>query len=271
MPLLRLFGSLRRLCHPLALLLLATSPLLALAQSGMRDLPLGGNDGRGDSVLPLYVAGHPQAQATVILLPGGDAGIGRITDGEPGSGNFLVRSREMFREAGFNVVIAFRASDLKELNYRYRAGPAHMGELEKVVDFAAREFGKPVWLVGTSLGTISSAAAAIALGPKLAGLVLTASITHRVHGGVQNQELGRIQVPVLVVHHLRDACWACVPDEARRMAIGFRSASVSKFVMVEGGSNPQGDPCQARHWHGFIGYEKETVKLITDWMLKPQA
>ena len=146
-----------------------------------------------------------------------------------------------------------------------------MGELEKVVDFAAREFGKPVWLVGTSLGTVSGTAAAIALGPKVAGLVLTASITHRVHGGVQNQGIGRIQVPVLVVHHLRDACWACVPDEARRMATGFRSATVSKFVMVEGGSNPQGDPCQAWHWHGFIGYEKETVKLITDWMLKPQA
>ncbi len=249
----------------LALILLAASPLLVFAQSGMRDLSLG----RGDAVQPLYVAGHPQAQATIVLLPGGDSGVGRVKDGEPGSGNFLVRSREIFREAGFNVVVAFRPSDLKELDYRYRTGREHMGELEKVVDFAAREFGKPVWLVGTSRGTVSGTAAAIALGPKVAGLVLTSSVTSRAPGAVPSQDIGSIKVPVLVVHHQRDACRICVPEEARRMASGFRSAPVRKFVMIEGGSDPEGDPCEARHWHGFINYEKETVKLITDWIIKP--
>ena len=58
-----------------SLLLLSLAPLLALAQApaGMRELPLG----RGDAFLPIYVAGNPQAQATVILLPGGDAGTGK--------------------------------------------------------------------------------------------------------------------------------------------------------------------------------------------------
>jgi pimeloyl-ACP methyl ester carboxylesterase len=127
-----------------------------------------------------------------------------------------------------------------------------------------------VWLVGTSRGTVSGTAAAIALGPKIAGLVLTASITSRAFGAVPTQDIGKIQVPVLVLHHQRDACRLCVPDEARRMTAGFRSASVRKFIMVDGGSDPEGDPCEARHWHGFINYEKEAVKLLTDWMLKPQ-
>lgn len=270
MPLLRLLYPLhllRILRRPLVLLLLAASPLLALAQTGMRDLPLG----RGDAVLPIYVAGNPQAKATLILLPGGDAPVGRVRDGEPGNGNFLVRAREMFREAGFNVVIAFRASDMNRLDYPYRAGPAHMGELDKVVDFAAREFGKPVWLVGTSRGTVSGTAASIALGPKVAGLVLTSSVTNRAYAAVPTQEISSIKVPVLVVHHQRDACRLCVPDEARRMVSGFRSASVRKFIMIDGGSDPEGDPCEARHWHGFIHYEQETVKLITDWILNPQG
>ncbi len=251
------------------LLLLSLAPLLALAQvqSGMRELPLG----RGDAFMPIYVAGNPQAQATVILLPGGDAGTGKIQNGEPGNGNFLVRSRELFKAAGFNVVIAFRASDLKELDYRYRAGQAHVGELEKAIDFAAREFGKPVWLAGTSRGTVSGTAAAIALGPKVAGLVLTSSVTTRAYGAVPTQDIGSIQVPVLVVHHQRDACKVCLPEEARRMTGSFRSAPVRKFVMVDGGSDPEGDPCEARHWHGFINYEKEAVKLLTEWMLKPQG
>ncbi len=255
--------------HFASLLLLSLTPLLALAQApaGMRELPLG----RGDAYLPIYVAGHPQAQATMVLLPGGDAGTGKIQNGEPGNGNFLVRSRELFKAAGFNVVIAFRASDLKQLDYPYRAGKVHTGELEKVIDLAAQEFGKPVWLVGTSRGTVSGTAAAIALGPKVAGLVLTSSITNRNVGAVPTQDIGSIKVPVLVVHHQRDACRACVPEEARRMTGSFSSATVRKFVMVDGGSDPEGDPCEARHWHGFINYEKETVKLMTDWMRKPQG
>ena len=253
---------------PWLVFLAATMVTLTTAvHAQMREMPLG----RGDAFLPVYVAGNPQATATVVLLPGGDAGTGRIQGGEPGNGNFLVRTREIFKAEGFNVVIAFRASDLKELDYRYRAGKDHAAELEKVVDLAAREFGKPVWLVGTSRGTVSGTSAAIALGPKVAGLVLTSSVTTKAFGAVPTQDIGSLKIPVMVVHHQRDACKVCQPDEARRMTPGFKSAPVKKFVMVEGGSDPEGDPCEARHWHGFINYEKEAVKLISDWIRNPQS
>lgn len=249
------------------LLFLVLQTLLAQAQTGMRQLPLD----RGDAFVPLYVAAHPQAQATLVLLPGGDAGTGKVQDGEPGSNNFLVRSRNLFREAGFNLVIAFRPSDLPELDYPYRAGTTHVAELERVIDFAAKAFGKPVWLVGTSRGTVSGTAAAIALGPKVAGLVLTATITSKAVGAVPTQDIGSIRVPVLMVHHQRDACSVCRPDEARRTLPGFRGAPVRKFIMVEGGSGPTADPCGALHWHGFIRYESESVKFITDWIKNPQS
>jgi len=51
----------------------------------------------------------------------------------------------------------------------------------------------------------------------------------------------------------------------------MKSAPVKKFIMIEGGSDPQGEPCEAKHWHGFINYEKETVKRITDWIQNPQS
>jgi hypothetical protein len=41
--------------------------------------------------------------------------------------------------------------------------------------------------------------------------------------------------------------------------------------MIEGGSNPEGDPCEGKHWHGFMNFEKETVKIITDWIKNPQS
>ena len=31
------------------------------------------------------------------------------------------------------------------------------------------------------------------------------------------------------------------------------------------------DVCAAKHWQGFINCEKETVKVITDWIKSPQS
>lgn len=240
----------------------------ALAQEGMVQIDMG----RGDARLPAYVMPHANATATLILLPGGDAGTGKISEGKPGSGNFLSRSRDDFHAANFNVIVAYRASDLNQLDYGYRVSKDHVGELAKVIAYAKQQFGKPIWLVGTSRGTVSGTAAAIALGDaEVQGLVLTSSVTSKRPGAIATQNIASLKIPVLVLHHKNDACKICVPYEASRITADLKSAPVKKFIMVEGGSDPEGDPCEAKHWHGFIHYEKETVKLITDWVKNPQG
>lgn len=77
-------------------------------------------------------------------------------------------------------------------------------------------------------------------------------------------------MPILVIHHKLDACLICVPSEASEILTRLKSAPIKKFVLIEGGSNPEGDPCHAMHWHGYINFEKETVKTITDWIKNPQ-
>ena len=67
-----------------------------------------------------------------------------------------------------------------------------------------------------------------------------------------------------------DGCKICDPSRAREINNYLTSSPVKNFIMVEGGSNPTGDYCQALHWHGFINYEQETTKMITDWIKKPQ-
>ena len=62
------------------------------AQEGMLQLDIS----RNGAHLPLYVMSNPNALATLILLPGGDAGTDNIVEGKPSSGNFLVRSKEHF-------------------------------------------------------------------------------------------------------------------------------------------------------------------------------
>ncbi|MEI6791314.1 MAG: hypothetical protein WCK42_09050 [Myxococcaceae bacterium] len=237
------------------------------AEEGMLKLDVS----RNGAHLPLYVMSNPNALATLILLPGGDAGTDNIVEGKPSSGNFLVRSKEHFFNESFNVVVMFRASDLSQLGYPYRV-KEHVAEIAKVISFSKERFGKPIWLVGTSRGTVSGTAAAIALGNKeVQGLVLTASVTNRVVGAIKTQSIDELKMPVLVVHHKNDACKICVPSEASRITSDLKSSPAKRFVMIEGGSDPEGDPCRAKHWHGFINYEKETVKIITDWIKNPAS
>jgi hypothetical protein len=242
--------------------------LLASAQESLVPMVIG----RGEARLPTYVMPNPSATATIILLPGGDAGTGNIVDGKPTSGNFLSRTRSEFYAAGFNVIVVYRATDLNGLDYGYRTSKEHVGELAKVIAYAKQNFGKPVWLVGTSRGTVSGTAAAIALGDsEVQGLVLTSSVTSKKAGAIATQNIASLKIPILVVHHKNDSCKICVPYEASRIITDLKSAPVKKFIMIEGGSEPEGGPCEGKHWHGFINYEKETAKIITDWIKNPQS
>ena len=52
-----------------------------------------------------------------------------MRDGRPQSGNFLVRSRDLFAAEGFNVAIVGRPSDVADMDTGFRAGAAHMQDL----------------------------------------------------------------------------------------------------------------------------------------------
>jgi hypothetical protein len=95
------------------------------------------------------------AMATLVLLPGGAGSIG-LRDGQPQSGNFLVRSRELFRAQGFEVAIVGRPSDVNDLDDAFRASAPQVEDLRHVVEDLRRRSGRPIWLVGTSRGTVSA-------------------------------------------------------------------------------------------------------------------
>jgi len=189
----------------------------------------------------------------------------------PTSQNFLVRTRDDFAAKGFNVAVVNRPSD-KELDYDFRISPEHIKDLREVAGYVKKDAGLPVWLVGTSRGTVSAAAAAIAFGnEELAGIALTSSVTSRKRtGNLPGQKLEAIRLPVLVVHHEKDECSVTVPTQARWIIDGLKNAPVKKLIMVSGGANPLGDPCENQHWHGFVGMEKEAVEIVTDWIKNPK-
>jgi len=210
------------------------------------------------------------ASATLVLLPGGAGGMG-LRDGQPQSGNFLVRSRDLFAAEGFNVAIVGRPSDVADMDTAFRISVAHIDDLRRVIDDLRARSAAPLWLVGTSRGTVSAAAAAIAIGaPQLAGVVLTSSITaFRLPGAVPTQRLSDVHVPVLVLHHEKDACPSCAPHEVKFILSGLSAAPVKKLLWASGGSGARGDPCEAFHWHGYVGMEAQAVQWIAQWVRQP--
>ncbi len=212
----------------------------------------------------------PGAIGTAILLSGGDGGTSWSREGKPTSNNFLVRSRALFHDEGFHVVVPFRASDKRTMDNAYRTTAEHLDELAQVVALARARFGGPVWLVGTSRGSVSAAYAARKLPPgTLDGVAMTSSVAWRVPGNVASQALDEIKVPALVVHHAMDACDFCPPKGAQWIYDGLTSAPARKLIMIAGGSEPTGDACGPTHWHGYINFEAETVHLMADWMKRP--
>ena len=228
---------------------------------------------RAAATIPVFVHTTKGARATVVLLSGGGGGIGNVKDGVwPDSKNFVVRTAPQFANNGVNVVVVGRVSDMKDLDYSDRISTKHVDDLRRVLQMVKKTVSGPIWMVGTSRGTVSATAAGIALRDEklIDGLVLTSSVTNfKKTGAIPSQNLDLLTVPVLVMHHERDACKICNPNEVPAILKGLTNAPIKKLVMVNGGGNPIGDPCEALHYHGFIGMEKEAVSIITNWIKKP--
>ena len=131
-----------------------------------------------------------------------------------------------------------------------------------------KEFGLPVWLLGTSRGSTSVANGALSVKPgDIAGIVLTSSVgieTSR-GGNVLNFYLDRIKVPALVAHHRDDGCWATPFRGAVDIQKAMTGSSRTDLMGFDGG-NAEGNPCRAKSHHGFLGIEKQVIDAISTWM-----
>jgi pimeloyl-ACP methyl ester carboxylesterase len=246
-----------------ALMLLCS---FASAEEQLFNLPI---EGRSSDHVPVLQNKKSNDAINLILIPGGNAGTGEVKNGLPTSRNFLVRSRGDFAAAGFNSYVLFRAKSVAPnvMATTYRNDKEHIKEIQSLIRYITDTSNGPIWLVGTSMGTISATAAALQLlSPKIMGIVLTASVTQHAPGHLASQKLQDIKLPVLMIHHESDACFACVPSEAKELFKNFSNATKKQFSMVTGGGPVSGDPCQNQHWHGFVGIESSVTSQIIQWI-----
>ena len=238
-------------------------------------------------------AGNPRA--IVVLFPGGD-GYANIRNGEPSYVNFVVRERYAFA-AVIPAIVAIidAASDFQSTSpgkpcstgaylHGCRYSDDHMIDVANVIQdlrmtvrFPAN---LPVWLVGTSRGTLSVVAAAYRIrqrfGPN--GIVLTSPVISDKDPkeDVLDANLDRIAVPVQILAHRRDEC--AVSDPGGRPDVNplglkalTRRLTGSPRVhakLVEGGYPAIGNACGPLSPHGFFGLEEKVIKGIAHFVSK---
>jgi len=251
----------------LALLMLAPAPARALDET-IRTIP------SRPGVTESFVLIHPpQAPvASVILFMGGRGALG-LQRGPlgPRNTNFLVRTRQRFAERGLLVAVVDVPSDrMGEALVRFRTSAEHAADAQALIAVLRAEAPVPVWLVGTSMGSVSAASVAAHLtegGPD--GIVLTSSVmgANRDMGeSLQDVALDKIRVPVLVVHHRHDACQASRYADTSWAMRRLSAAPKKELLSFSGGDAPQSPPCEPLAPHGYFGIEARVVDAIAAWI-----
>jgi dienelactone hydrolase len=222
-----------------------------------------------------YAVWRKDAIATVVLFSGGSGGYGHVAaslDNWPSSNNFLVRSVRIFAGKPLNVVLYGVADDLTSLSSSDRVGEAHQTDVKNLLTTLKTRSPAPIWLIGTSRGTLTAAEATVRNQTSLvSGLILTSAVTAGKQLTIYTAKLSSITVPVMVMYHDNDTCVASPAGNATAIETTFRSAADKKTVSINGGSPGMGDVCGALASHGYPGKERETIDIMCDWIASHPA
>jgi pimeloyl-ACP methyl ester carboxylesterase len=219
----------------------------------------------------------------VVLLPGGP-GFMDLDDNvcpQRLKGNSLVKSQTYFHNNEIATALVDAPSDYQDRDGLggFRIHSDHAADIGKVITDVRRRTNLPVWLIGTSRGSISAANAASRLSGPAApdGLVLTSPVTSGYVGGykewveqtVFSTSLDAIKIPTLVIAHAEDKCVRTPPELASNITQKISSAR-KKLIMITGGPDWDGGTsrkaCRGKSPHGFLGKRKHVVLKIIDFM-----
>jgi len=267
---------------------------LAFVVTAIAALPATADDACGqlitvdirDGETQAYSFGHAEGEpiATLVLLAGGGGALDLDAGGcaRKLKGNTLTRNVAAFRKAGFTTALVDAPTDHRSGDGLggFRASVDHAGDLGAVIADVRGRASAPVYIVGSSRGTISAVNAAAFLTGLFApdGVILFSPITSGLIGGrkawvaqtVFDVRLEDIHKPILVVAHESDACIR-TPSERARDILPRADGDLEKIVMVTGG--PATDTgvtgvkaCQGKYPHGFGGQDELVVRLISEFV-----
>jgi hypothetical protein len=218
---------------------------------------------QGVTVKTLFVPPTGTLNAVLVLFVG-DTGLqafGQQGDQVSYSASFMSRTTPLFLAQGYAVLLVNAPSDHPSgMSRTFRQSSANAQDISMIIDFLVAKSLKPIFLVGTSLGTMSVVyfASTSPKDPRLSGIVLTSTVSLDL--SVQN-----IAFPVLFVHNVYDDCSESPFQSALDFSKKFTSSPKVDFIKVQDKVNDGSDPCGPLSGHGYGGIESQVVKDITDW------
>ena len=211
---------------------------------------------------------------TALMYFRGYPGIARIqsvADKQANLQPFMRMNQRIFAEEGIALVIMDCPTDqwgvagprVYSCLDSYRSSKEHADDVRSVIARLRDEHGlSKIFVMGHSLGTISSRWLAKNLGSEINGSIHSASMNGLNRQGLANSLSGfsydSIAAPVLHVHNENDAC-PYTPYSIVKEYAG------ENLVTVRGGV-PAGDPCGGTHLHSFQGREELVVRSIISWI-----
>jgi len=209
----------------------------------------------------LYFRGHP-----------GIARIQSVADKAPNLQPFMRMNQRIFAEEGIALVVMDCPTDqwgsmggqhptgcLDD----YRSSSQHADDVRKVIARLREEHGiTKVYIMGHSMGSVSSRWLARNLGNEISGSIHSSSMNAPPRWGFSSSVVGfpyaSISAPLLHVHNEDDSC----PYTPYSTVLGYAGGNL---VTVRGGV-PTGDPCGGTHFHSFGGREEGVVRAIVAWI-----
>lgn len=228
------------------------------------DLPF--ENGLTQRVLYLVPA---RPRATLIMLPGGAGKVGMQRDGDlRHDDNFVVRTRQDWVARDYAVLIP---DTIAQENLRgARSSPGYGKLISDLVAYAHSHVPAPVFLIGTSQGTIAAMNGAARARPKsISGVVLTESVSlpgRRSAETVFDANPSDVRVPALVVANRDDACNVAPPEMAHRIVAAMTHAPNARVLTVTGGLKQSAKACGSLSPHGYYGIESQVVNSIASWL-----
>ncbi len=150
----------------------------------------------------------------------------------------------------------------------YRSSKTHADDVRGVMARLAKDHGySKIFLLGHSMGTLSSRWLATQLGYGIAGSIHSASVNlpnpkgH--YSSARSIPYDAMRAPVLHVHNEGDACRG-TPYHI------VKSYAGSNLLSVRGGT-PEGNPCGGGHLHSYQGIEDIVAKAVVGWIKTGKA
>jgi hypothetical protein len=205
-----------------------------------------------------------------VLLPGYPSVVRPVVEngvmtGSKLTGNFLIRARRFLADDAIaTLIVDCHSESGDQCSSSYQASKERQEDVDKLiaeVKTRVPSIGE-VWLVGTSMGTISSSFMPMYSPRAYAGAIHTSTITEP-YARNSYKELGNFNYKNppsfhFFIHHINDPCSLTTYASAKSISEKFNAP----LITVSSGGGFQGGACEAMTQHGFRGKEKEVMAFI---------